>query len=410
MNKNKLKRITVSALSVLFCAAISFNAAACSGGGQSGVSAGSGSSSSSASSSGSTIVQPEKPVKLDVTDVSVAFKANTDKLTEADLESVLSGEVNGFSLLFKDITVGDVFVAAVSELQKAIADGTINGDAQSEINTDDLPSTPATLAAMLKSGVYSYGGSTRWYKEREMADDSVELSEFDTFSNALFNYSLASVGNKGETLKISKAYLNAGGGNKNALDSLLNNFFGAAMKSEAIITAFKSAYPDIDSSVVEWLSRLTVYDVYNFTCGDFSSAEDITYGDVLNLIKNVLNAESPSSGGSASGAADGLGGEKYDLTAVYEELSALIGNIKIRDSEVELKKITLYAAVDSFARVAQSALGATKADADEFCEYLKSVYAEQSNMGGLVIKSGKTVDYAHITELFKKLVPQNQSV
>lgn len=403
MKKSKLKKITVSALSVLFCAAISFNAAACSGGGQSGTSA-SGSSSSSASSSSSPVAQPEKPVKLDVTDVSGAFKANTDKLTEADLESVLGGEVNGFSLLFKGITAGDVFVAAVSELQKAIDDGTINGDAQSEINTDDLPSTPAALAAMLKSGVYSYGGSTRWYKEREMADGSVELSEFDTFSNALFNYSLASVGNKSETLKISKAYLNAGGGNKNALDSLLGNFFGAAMKSEAIITAFKSAYPDIDSTVVEWLSRLTVYDVYNFTCGDFSSAEDITYGDVLNLIKNVLSAEN-----SSGGVASGVDGEKYDLTAVYEELGALIGDIKIRDSEVELKKITLYAAVDSFARVAQSTLGATKADADAFCEYIKSVYAEQSNLGGLVIKSGKTVDYAHVTELFKKLVPQNQN-
>lgn len=405
MEKNKLKKVTIGALSVLFCAAISFNAAACSGG-QSGSLSG-GQSGSSSSSSDLPTEQPESPKKLAVTNVSAAFKANADKLTEADLENVLGGSVNGFSLLFNGITVGDVFVAAVGELQSRIDSGEINGDAQSEIESDDLPSTPAALAAMLKSGAYGYGGSTYWYKEREMEDGEVELSKFDTFSNALFNYSLASVGNKNESLKISKAYLNAGGGNKNALDSLLNNFFGAAMKSEAVIKAFKSAYPEIGATVVEWLSRLTVGDVYDFTCGDFSSAEDITYGDVLDLIKNVYNAG--GSGESSSGV-DLERGESYDLSAVYSELSDLIGSIKIRDSEVELKKITLYAAVDSFARIAQSALGAEKTDCDEFCAYIKSVYAEQSNMGGLVIKGGKTVDYAHVAELFKKLVPQNQSV
>lgn len=401
MQKNKLKKVTIGALSVLFCAAISFNAAACSGG-QGGASGGvpGGASGSPNSSAGE---QPEKPIKLDATNVSAALKANADKLTEADLESVLGGDVNGFSLLFNGITVGDAFVAAVSELQNKIDGGEINGDAQSGIEGGDLPSTPAALAATLKSGVYSRGGSVRWYKEREMADGTVELTEFDTFSNALFNYSFASIGNKSESLKISKVYLSAGGGNKNALDSLLNNFFGEAMKSEAVIIAFKSAYSDINPAVVEWLARLTVNDIYNFTCGDFSSAEDITYGDVIDLIKNVLKKASGSAGNSGS-----IFGGENDFAIVFNELGDLIGNIKIKDSETELKKITLYDAVDSFARAAQGSFGALKSDCDALCEYIKSVYSEQSNLGGLVIKEGATVDYARIVELVKKLAPQNQ--
>lgn len=394
----KNNKFLTAILSVGLSLILAFGAAAC------------GDSSSSGSGSGSTgssPAKPAKPVKIDAVNVDETVRANLDGITDADIQAILDGDKNFFALAFKGVTVGDAFVEFVNELDKAIKNGEIDGDisaddsASSGDSQDGMPDTLSALVPMLKCGYYDYNGTKKWCLERVSTDgETVVVTDFsDAFTNALFKYSLSSVGNDKENIPLTNYYLKNIAATKMAFDSVMANFIGGAVKSDVLVKSFKEKYPAVDPTVLDWAAKLTAKDVYDFSCGNFSCAGDITFGQVIKFFKDVENAA--KAGGDTPAELDA-----YDLTSLYTELDKLIGNVKLAEFKTELKKISLYSAVDAVATVAVSSFNAAQADADAFKAYLKDVYDSSSTMGTLKIKDGKTVDFKQIADLFKKLVPE----
>lgn len=402
--KKKNKKLLNSIISAGLCLTLAFGAAAC------GDSSGASTGSSDSGASSSLPEQPAKPVKIDTVNVEETVSANINGITDADIQGVLDGDKNLFALVFGGVTVGDVFVGIIDEAEAAIKDGKIDGDAtggdidpSGELSKSDLPDTATAFVSMFKCGYYNKNGKNVWCLERESTDgESIEITEFtDVFTKALFKYSLSSIGNDEERIALPSYYIgdNGVGASKNAFDSVISNFLGGTIKSEMIVKSFKEQYPNVDPTVLEWGAGLTVKNIYDFSCGDFSCAGDITFGQVIKFFKDTETA-AKEKGQTSQEIAD------YDFSTVYSELDKLIGKIKIADFRQEFKKLSLYSAVDSISVISVDSLKAAPADADAFTAYIKEVYESDSTLGTLKVKAGKTVDFEKIAELAKKLAPE----
>lgn len=391
MKKNKF---LTTMLSIGLALTLSVSGAAC----------GDGAASGDNSTDSSSVAKPTEPVKLDAVNVDETVRNNIDAITDADVQDVLDGNKKLFALVYKGVTVGDAFAEFISELDQAIKDGKIDGDlsaADQEISdADGLPDTLSSMVSMFKCGFYDVNGKQEWCLERISTDNqTVAVTQFsDTFSKALFKYSLSSVGNDEEKINLPSYYLDGAGGRKIAFDSVIANFLGGTIKGEAIVDWFEKEYPQIDPTVLKWAAGLTVKNIYDFSGGDFSCAGDITFGQVVKFFKDVETAQKEK--GETSKLND------YDFTSLYNELDKLIGKIKIAEYRQEFKKLSLYSVVDAVSTVSVNSLKAQKADADAFSAYLKDVYDSASTLGELKVKAGKTVDFKNVADLFKKLVPE----
>lgn len=391
MKKNKF---LTTMLSIGLALTLSVSGAAC----------GDGAASGNNSTDSSSVAKPTEPVKLDAVNVDETVRNNIDAITDADVQDVLDGNKKLFALVYKGVTVGDAFAEFISELDQAIKDGKIDGDlsaADQEISdADGLPDTLSSMVSMFKCGFYDVNGKQEWCLERISTDNqTVAVTQFsDTFSKALFKYSLSSVGNDEEKINLPTYYLAGAGGRKIAFDSVIANFLGGTIKGEAIVDWFEKEYPQIDPTVLKWAAGLTVKNIYDFSGGDFSCAGDITFGQVVKFFKDVETAQKEK--GETSKLND------YDFTSLYNELDKLIGKIKIAEYRQEFKKLSLYSVVDAVSTVSVNSLKAQKADADAFSAYLKDVYDSTSTLGELKVKAGKTVDFKNVADLFKKLVPE----
>lgn len=391
MKKNKF---LTTMLSIGLALTLSVSGAAC----------GDGAASGDNSTDSSSVAKPTEPVKLDAVNVDETVRNNIDAITDADVQDVLDGNKKLFALVYKGVTVGDAFAEFISELDQAIKDGKIDGDlsaADQEISdADGLPDTLSSMVSMFKCGFYDVNGKQEWCLERISTDNqTVAVTQFsDTFSKALFKYSLSSVGNDEEKINLPTYYLDGAGGRKIAFDSVIANFLGGTIKGEAIVDWFEKEYPQIDPTVLKWAAGLTVKNIYDFSGGDFSCAGDITFGQVIKFFKDVETAQKEK--GETSKLND------YDFTSLYNELDKLIGKIKIAEYRQEFKKLSLYSVIDAVSTVSVNSLKAQKADADAFSAYLKDVYDSASTLGELKVKAGKTVDFKNVADLFKKLVPE----
>lgn len=370
----------------------------------SGAACGDGAASGDNSTDSSSVAKPTEPVKLDAVNVDETVRNNIDAITDADVQDVLDGNKKLFALVYKGVTVGDAFAEFISELDQAIKDGKIDGDLSADdqeiSDADGLPDTLSSMVSMFKCGFYDVNGKQEWCLERISTDNqTVAVTQFsDTFSKALFKYSLSSVGNDEEKINLPTYYLAGAGGRKIAFDSVIANFLGGTIKGEAIVDWFEKEYPQIDPTVLKWAAGLTVKNIYDFSGGDFSCAGDITFGQVIKFFKDVETAQKEK--GETSKLND------YDFTSLYNELDKLIGKIKIAEYRQEFKKLSLYSVVDAVSTVSVNSLKAQKADADAFSAYLKDVYDSASTLGELKVKAGKTVDFKNVADLFKKLVPE----
>lgn len=391
MKKNKF---LTTMLSIGLALTLSVSGAAC----------GDGAASGDNSTDSSSVAKPTEPVKLDAVNVDETVRNNIDAITDADVQDVLDGNKKLFALVYKGVTVGDAFAEFISELDQAIKDGKIDGDLSADdqeiSDADGLPDTLSSMVSMFKCGFYDVNGKQEWCLERISTDNqTVAVTQFsDTFSKALFKYSLSSVGNDEEKINLPTYYLAGAGGRKIAFDSVIANFLGGTIKGEAIVDWFEKEYPQIDPTVLKWAAGLTVKNIYDFSGGDFSCAGDITFGQVVKFFKDVETAQKEK--GETSKLND------YDFTSLYNELDKLIGKIKIAEYRQEFKKLSLYSVVDAVSTVSVNSLKAQKADADAFSAYLKDVYDSASTLGELKVKAGKTVDFKNVADLFKKLVPE----
>lgn len=398
--KKKNKKLLTSIISAGLCLTLAFGASAC------GDSSGS-SGSTGSGTTGSSPEQPATPVKLDAVNVEETVRSNINGITDADIQGVLDGDKNLFALVFNGVTVGDAFVSVIDEIEKAIKEGKIDGDvtaggadSSGELSKSDLPDTATAFVAMFKCGYYDKNGKKVWCLERESTDgESIDVISFTEVTNALFKYSLSSIGNDNENIAFASRYKGDVGASLIAFDSIISNFLGGTIKGEMIVKSFKEQYPSVDPAVLEWGAGLTVKDIYDFSCGDYSCAGDMTFGQVIKFFKDTETA-AKEKGQTSQELSD------YDFSTVYAELDKLVGKIKIAEFRQEFKKLSLYSTVDAVSVISVDALKAEQADADAFTAYIKEVYESDSTLGALKVKAGKTVDFKKVAELAKKLAPE----
>lgn len=194
--------------------------------------------SSNVDSSSQTEFQPPEPepiVKIEREDVQTKLVQNVENITLKDVCETFENPYFAVGLLFKDLTLGDVLKSLTSDIV-----------------------------------CVDYYSDGYWYLSSG--------AKFDDVSNAIFNYRLAS----GESLALTREQLAESGDNR--VIDCFSKLFSINLDK---LLSFNDELDDL----IEPIVHITIRELYNLTCGDFSKLiTDIGNKSIDNLIDVVFGS------------------------------------------------------------------------------------------------------------------------
>ena len=254
------KKILIIALSVVLVAALGVGIAALCGA-FSGENSSSSVEQSQSSSSSSSLVESSSsaaeeivnPNVLERVDVEKALDQNMKSITLKDFYMLCTGDTYILSKIFNGITVGDL-----------------------------------ALYSMGNALDFNYYDDCKWYS----ADKNGKLSKFNVVLSAIFEYQIGSE----EPLALSDMQLDMCG--DTPVITYFESQFGISISSliNNPPAELSSLLPEGIRSFLSRCIALTVRDLYNLTCGDFTFVyefiENTDVDEIINLVFDVLELDS----------------------------------------------------------------------------------------------------------------------
>lgn len=244
------------------------------------------SNSSNVDNSSQTEPQPPEPepiVKIEREDVQTKLVQNVENITLKDVCETFENPYFVVGLLFKDLTLGDVLKSAASDIV-----------------------------------CVDYYSDGYWYLSSG--------AKFDDLSNAIFNYRIAS----GQPLALTQEQLAESGDNR-VIDCFSKLF--------SINLDKPLSFNDELDYLIEPIVHITIRELYNLTCGDFSGLiTDIGNKSIDSLIDVVFGSASYNVAEVLKHFIDGTIAQPYinnnlTFSVVIDDLTKIMASVDFANAE-----------------------------------------------------------------------------